>query len=131
METINRLIEGVSLDKIIPPLPDILDHLVPVIKWAVMIGPLVVLVLGLIYLLVPPREANYSLGFRTFFGMGSVEAWRFTQRIAGLGMTALGLVLTVIMFFVTRSFAGMEPFAMIQKAAVCLLWELGLVVVLS
>ena len=128
METINALIEGLKLEEVVPPLEDVLIHLEPVMKWAVMAGPIVVLVLGLIYLLVPPREANHSLGFRTFFGMGSIEAWRFTQRIAGIGLTALGLVLTLVMRGITKGFAGMEHFEMIQKAAKCLFWELGLVV---
>lgn len=129
METINALIDGLKLEEIIPPLEDVFAHLEPIVKWAVMAGPIVVLILGLIYLLVPPKEANHSLGFRTYFGMGSIEAWRFTQRIAGLALTALGLVLTVIMFIITRGFAGMDQFEMMKKAAKCLTWELILVVV--
>ena len=129
MDTINALIDGLKLEEIIPPLEDIFSHLEPIVKWAVMAGPIVVLLLGLIYLLIPPKEANHSLGFRTYFSMGSIEAWRFTQRIAGLAMSALGLVLTVVMFIITRSFAGMDQFQMMQKAAKCLTWELILVVV--
>ena len=56
-------------------------------------GPLALLILGFMYRFMAPPEANYKFGFRTYFGMGSVEAWRFSQRIAGIAFAALGLVL--------------------------------------
>ena len=51
-----------------------------------------------------PREANHYIGYRCYFGMGSVQAWRFTQRFAGLVFGILGLVLTVVMLFITNGF---------------------------
>ena len=127
MDAINALLEGLDFEGIMPDLPKLLANLPVVLKWAVLAGPVVVLVLGLIYLLVPPKEANHSLGFRTYFGMGSIEAWRFTQRIAGISLSVLGLVLTLVMNSITKSFAGMDHFLLCQRAAKCLLWELVLV----
>ena len=45
----------------------------------VLASPVAMLFFGLWYLLLPPKEANRSAGWRFYFGMGSVEAWRFTQ----------------------------------------------------
>jgi uncharacterized membrane protein len=89
----------------------------------------VLLVLGLLYFFLSPREANYHFGYRCYFGMGSEEAWRFTQRFAGLIWTLLGLVLTVVMLIITGSFAGNPIMDIIGKGAKCLLWEAGLILV--
>ena len=61
--------------------------------------------------------------------MGSEEAWRFTQRFAGLVWGVLGLVLTVVMLIITGSFAGNPIMDIIGKGAKCLLWEGGLILV--
>ena len=58
--------------------------------------------------------------------MGSVEAWRFTQKLAGIVWTALGLVLSVIMFLISGSFRNMDGLVMLDKAVACILWEIGL-----
>ncbi len=130
MDKIKALIDGIDLEqgleKVLPDIEKLLAVLPPVMKWAVMAGPLVLLFFGLIYLWIPPKEANHSFGFRTYFGMGSVEAWRFTQRIAGLGLSVLGLVLSVVMYMISTGFAGLDTYVMMEKAAKCLLWEAGL-----
>ena len=55
--------------------------------------------------------------------MGSVHAWRFTQRIAGVTLGALGLILTVIMAIICGSFGRMDVMDMVWKAVSCLVWE--------
>ena len=88
------------------------------------------LLLGLSYLILSPREANYYLGYRCYFGMGSEYAWRFTQRLAGWLFTGVGLALTVVMFAVSAAFSGMELADMAWRAASCLLVELAASVLL-
>ena len=55
--------------------------------------------------------------------MGSVHAWRFTQRIAGMILGGLGLILTVVMGILSLGFASMEIEAMVWRAVWCLVWE--------
>lgn len=133
MDKIKALIDGIDLEKglekVLPDLQKLLDGLAPVMKWAVMAGPIVLLFFGLIYLLIPPKEANHHLGFRTYFGMGSIEAWRFTQRIAGMAITLLGLVLCIVMWITAKEFVGMDIYEMMNKAAKCLLWQVVLVII--
>ena len=74
-----------NLEKFIPKLDDIMGLVHKLISLAVRIGPVCILILGLIYLLIPPKEANRYFGYRTYFGMGSILAWRFTQRVSGAG----------------------------------------------
>ena len=133
MDKIKALIDGIDLEngleKIMPDLQGLLDSLVPIMEWAVQVGPIVLLFFGLIYLLIPPKEANHYMGFRTYFGMGSIEAWRFTQRIAGIVTTLLGLVLLLVMRSTAKGFAEMDAYDMMMKAGKCLIWQAVLVLI--
>lgn len=90
-------------------------------------GPISMLILAFLYLFMAPPEANYKFGFRTYFGMGSVEAWRFSQRMAGIAYGGLGLLLLVIAILVDLSFIGANTYQVASRAMVCLLWQVGLV----
>ena len=116
MDKIMDLLNNISLEKYIPKLDSVMELTQKAIELAVRIGPLCILVLGLIYLLIPPREANRHFGFRTYFGMGSIPAWQFTQRVAGLIMTLVGLILLLIAKGAVKNFAGMDLMQMAEKA---------------
>ena len=90
--------------------------------------PLSMLVLGVMYLFMAPPEANYKFGFRTYFGMGSVEAWRFSQRIAGIAFAGLGLILLVIAIIVDFSFIGKDTYQIASTATTTFLWQAGLAI---
>ena len=124
VESIKALLDGFDPGTLLPDLSKVFDSLVPICRFAVMAGPVVLLLLGLSYLLLTPKEANYYLGYRCYFGMGSEYAWRFTQRLAGWLFTAVGLALTVVMFAISVSFTYMQLPDMVWKAASCLVVEL-------
>ena len=126
MDAINTLIEGVKLEDIMPDLQVFLDRLVPWMAWAVRIGPMALLAVGLLYLYAPPKEANHSLGFRTYFGMGSVEAWQFTQQLAGKVLSILGGGLTLIMWIISFTFRGVDAYRMMNRASTCLIVQIVL-----
>lgn len=117
MEKITELLDKLEdLEKLIPKLDTVEGWVQWLIAFAVRIGPVCILVLGLIYLLIPPKEANHKAGYRTYFGMGSVMAWRFTQRIAGALMTLTGLILTIIAYRAVGKFADLSLMEMAEKA---------------
>ena len=60
--------------------------------------------------------------------MGSVEAWRFTQFLAGVVWSAVGLILSVVMLLVTNGYREMDMMDMVNNAIVCVLWEIGCIV---
>ena len=74
MEAIKALTEGADLTKLLPDLSTFLGKVEALMRIAIMIAPLVLLGLGLLYFLAAPKEANYKLGYRCFWGMSSVEA---------------------------------------------------------
>lgn len=130
IDSIKTLLDGFDPAALLPDLSKVFGSLAPLCRIAILIGPVVVLLLGLSYLLLSPKEANYYLGYRCYFGMGSEYAWRFTQRLAGMLFTGAGLVLTVVMFALSVSFPYMQLTDMVWKAAVCLLVELAVSVLL-
>ncbi len=130
IESIKALLDGFDPATLLPDLSKVFDTLAPVCRFAVLIGPVVLLILGLSYLILSPKEANHYLGYRCYFGMGSEYAWRFTQRLAGFLFTGTGLVLTVVMFAISASFPYMQLTAMVWRAFSCLLVELAAAVLL-
>ncbi len=121
--SIKELMDGFDPAALLPQLSGLFGSLETVCRVAVLIGPVVLLVMGLAYLLLSPKEANYYFGYRTYFGMGSVHAWRFAQRMAGVTLGGLGLVLTAVMYFISTGFGGMDVMDMVWKAVDCLIWE--------
>ncbi len=129
MEELKNLLEGFDLEALLPQLDTMLGKVELLTRIAVMVGPVVLLGMGLFYFLAAPKEANHSLGYRFYWGMSSVEAWQFTQRLAGAVWAALGLVLTIVMALLCTRFRGMEAMDMVWFALRLVLWELGLVAV--
>ena len=130
IDSIKSLLDGFDPATLLPDLSKVFDSLAPLCRIAVMIGPLVLLALGLSYLFLTPKEANYYVGYRCYFGMGSEYAWRFTQRLAGFLFTGVGLVLSIVMFAISISFSYMQLPDMVWKAASCLVVELAAAVLL-
>ena len=123
IDSIKEMMDAFDPASLLPELTDIFGFLATVCQIAVMIAPIILLGLGLAYLFFAPREANYYFGYRCYFGMGSVEAWRFTQRVAGIVLGALGLILTGVMLVISMGFPGMDPTEMVWKAFWCLIWQ--------
>ena len=125
IEDLKSLMDDFDPAALLPELEELLGGLTQAVRIAVLAGPILILVFGLAYLLLAPKEANYIFGYRCVFGMGSVEAWRFTQRLAGIVWGVLGLVLTVVMFSLTKDFPGREVTEVIWSALKYVLWEAG------
>ena len=129
IEDLKGLMDGMDPTALLPDLGTVIGKVELVARIAVTAGPIILLILGLIYLLAPPKEANHHFGYRCWFGMGSVDAWRFTQRIAGIIWSVLGLVLVIIMLAVSGSFREKEMMDMLWLAVKCVIWEVALAAV--
>ena len=127
IDDLKKVLEGSDLGAILPDLNGILDKILPIMVIALLAGPLILLVQGLLYLFVSPKEANYKFGYRCYFGMGSVYAWRYSQRLAGIIFTAVGLILTLLTLSVTGKFPNMPTMDMLWKA---LTWGISEAVVI-
>ena len=122
-ERLKKAFDSFDLATLFPKLDSVFGRITLICRVCVLVGPILLLILGLCYLFLAPKEANYYLGYRCYYGMGSVHAWRFTQRIAGMILGGLGLILTVVMGILSLGFASMEIEAMVWRAVWCLVWE--------
>ena len=127
-EDIKVLMDNFDPAALLPDLSTVVGTVEFLTRLAVVAGPIVLLVLGILYFFLSPKEANYHFGYRCFFGMGSQEAWRFTQRFAGIVWAVLGLILTIVMTVITGGFAGKPVMDIVSAGFTCLLWEIGLTV---
>ena len=128
MDFITKLFD-MDLSALVPEMSVFLTGTYILMVAAVLAGPVALTALGALYLFRPVPEANFRFGFRTYFGMGSVEAWRFSQRMAGLIFGALGVLLTVIMVIVAFCFIGKDLLQIAKTAVICLLWQVGLTLI--
>ena len=90
----------------------------------VLAGPLAMLGFGLLYTYKPPKEANYSLGYRCWWGMASLDSWTYTQKIAGEIFTVLGAALSAVMLIVGIVLLFLDMMAVMITAVICLGVEL-------
>ena len=128
-DSIKQMMDSFDPAALLPDLSNVADLVQTVAGFAVVIGPLILLVMGFAYLLLSPKEANYRFGYRCYYGMGSVEAWRYTQRMAGVIWGALGALLTVIAFFISIGYGDLEIMEVVDSAVTLLIWELVLTIV--
>ena len=128
-KSIKELMDGFDPAALLPEVDTIVGKVQLVCSLAILAAPVIMLLMGLAYLLFAPKEANYYFGYRTAFGMGSVSAWRHTQKVAGLIFGGLGLLLTILMLMICITFSGREAMDMVWLAVKCLIWEgvLGLI----
>lgn len=121
MDIISSILDGLdNVGNLVPELDQLLSSVELWVSIFLLIGPLCMLVLGIIYLFLPPKEANHRLGYRTYFGMGSVDAWKQTQKFAGILYAGLGLLLSVVMGIFCLTLGGKDGLQIGSTAIVCL-----------
>ena len=127
MDQLAEDVAAFDVEASLPKLDNVMGFVELVARTAVLVGPILILILGLMYYFAPPKEANHKFGYRFYWGMGSVEAWQFTQRVAGAIWSGLGAVMTVILFLITLGFGSAKGLDMANAAFSCAVWELVLI----
>ena len=76
LDALKEIFEGFDIAAFLPQLDSLMGWVETLLRLCVMAGPLILLGFGLLYLLAPPKEANYSLGYRFWWSMASLDAWQ-------------------------------------------------------
>jgi uncharacterized membrane protein len=129
IEDFKGLMDAFEPASLLPELDAVIGKLALLARIVVLVGPAAILLMGLVYLFAVPKEANYYIGYRCYYGMGSVEAWRFTQRLAGIVFAVLGLVTGIAMMLISSGFAAMDTMDLLWRAVYCVLFEAGSVAI--
>lgn len=127
MDAIMNLLKEFDPAALLPDISSIVGIMQVFARILILIIPLLLGGLGAAYYFKPIKEANHIFGYRTYFGMGSVEAWKYTQRLAGFGYMVLGGALTLAMIIVNLCLIGAETLTLLTTAAICLVVELVLI----
>lgn len=127
IENIKQLMDGVDIAQLLPDLETILRYAGTIAWFALLIGPVVLLFLGLHYFLLAPKEANYTTGYRFRWGMASVESWQYMQRVAGVIWSAMGIGLVIAMGITGGKLGSMEIMDMLYLVVKRLLLQAVLV----
>lgn len=128
MDGILSFLKDFDMETMLPAIGTFVGRL-KFIMWALMmVSPVLLLILGANYYFKPPKEANFSWGFRTYFGMGSVEVWRFTQKIAGRLWMLLGGAMTAICLVLGLLMLALNAYAAATLAIWCVSIQLVLVI---
>ena len=111
------------LEDLLPELAPLLEKTAFLSRLMLLVGPFVILGMGLYYFLNAPKEANYQSGYRCYWGMGSVQAWRFSQRLAGGLWSLLGLGLAIWMALAGPELAALEMMDRMGRMAMYILCQ--------
>ena len=130
IENIKQLMDGLDIAALLPDIMDIMNGIALLTQIALFLAPLILLGLGLYYFLLSPKEANFTTGYRCYYGMGSEEAWRFTQRLAGVVWTLAGITMTLGVVLLRYRFAALDLSQLMWTAIFCLLLQGAIVLVL-
>lgn len=126
LDAITSLLGDFDLSKFIPDLETALGKFELAARIFVMLGPLLLLGLGLWYLLAPPKKIDSYIGFHTFRRAQTQEIWEYTQHFAGVVWGALGVALTLVMALICNGYRGMDAVSVATSALICIIVELVL-----
>ena len=117
IENIKEIMDGVDIAALLPDIHKLVEKSGEIARVLILVGPVLILFLGLYYFLISPKEANYTTGYRFRWGMGSEQAWQFMQKLAGMVWMVIGLVLLIAMAILGGSLAEMEIMDLLWQAA--------------
>ena len=123
--------EEMDLTKYLPDISAMQDSLVPWMRFFVILGPMIMLLLGLYYFFLSPKEVSHDAGYRFRYAMSQTGVWQTAQRLAGLAYGSAGLVLTVLMLVLSFGFSHRTPPSLVWFAVKCIFWEVILTVVVT
>ena len=66
IENIKQLMDGLDIAALLPDIMDIINGIALLAQIALFLAPLILLGLGLYYVLLSPKEANFTTGYRCY-----------------------------------------------------------------
>ncbi len=121
IENIKQLMDGLDIAAMLPSVDSLVELTVRLSRLGVMLPALLLLGIGLYLFLLPPKSRENPLAYRFRWAMGSREAWEFTQRLVSYIWSGTGLIMCLVLSFVTARYPQMEPMDMLLNA----LWVLA------
>lgn len=120
MDAIMNLIGDFDPAALLPNISSLVKLMELLARITILVTPALLLSFGFLYFFKPIKEANHIFGYRSYFSMGSVEAWRFAQRFAGFVYMVLGGVLTLAAVIISIVLINKDTVTLLYVAAIFL-----------
>lgn len=128
MDALYNSIKDFDIASFLPELEGFLGSLRFWCGFAALLGPVLLLIFGLMLITKPDAGINRSLGFRICREDASEATRKYAQRLAGLYWAGAGGVLAVITLLVLLFTIGADVLGMLTATAVCLLVQLAAII---
>ncbi len=119
MEAITGFLEDFDFAKFLPEMQRFLSDLRLWLSLLMVAGPVLVLALGLWYYFFPVSKPSQRIGFRIQRAMASEQAWKYTQRLAGMLWMYGGAAMAIISLVVLLIFLGASHITLAMAALIC------------
>ena len=128
MDQITGFLEDLDFAKLLPEIGRFLSDLRFWIWVLMALGPLVLLVKGLLYYYRPVQQPDEKRGYQLNIAMDSVKVWRFTQRTAAVVYMVMGGVMTGVSLVLSLIGLAFSELTLATLAVIWLIAEVVLVV---
>lgn len=129
MKALLSSLMDIDFTKIVPEIGAFVGWVKFFLIVAMLIGPVVMLITGAVWVWRPSKEPTYRRGYQHKCIMENTENWLYAQRFAGLIRTVLGGAMTVVAGIVALITALISETALATAAVIFLLVEIILVVI--
>jgi hypothetical protein len=132
LDKLMSIFEGLNLSGLKDKIPSAESLVSGLTGWSVflvLLGPLLMLGLGIFYMFFAPKEANHVLGYRFFYAKSRVSVWQFAQRLAGMVYAGVGGILFIVMLIISLRFGRLAAPDMVWLAAKCVMWQVALALI--
>lgn len=124
MDALYESIQDFDIVSLLPELESFLGSLRFWCGLAALVGPVLLLIFGLMFLTKPDAEINRSLGFRICREDASEATWKYAQHLAGQYCAGAGGILTIITLLVLLFTIGANALGMLTATTICLIVQL-------
>lgn len=126
MDALSSLLKDFDIGKYLPEMDSLLGKIDLFCRICVLIVPALVFLLGLKFLIWPAKGPK-GLGYRNFYVTGSIKAWQYTQRFAGICWSVIGAGLLIGALLLFKKFPEKEQMEVFRSCLIYMAVEVGLV----
>ena len=90
--------------------------------------PVIMIFVGVLFLVAPPKYKNRFYGYRTPGSRKSPEAWEYAHRAMGMAWTILGLGMLLISFMVTIIYPASLTYELVTFGTKYCLFQTGVMI---
>ena len=123
MNVLSSLMQGFELENFLPGMSSYLGGFIFWMFFLMLIGPVVMILLGVLYRFYPRQELNHKLGFRLHHKITAANVWAYTQNLAGMAYMLVGGVLAGLSIVIGTVLAIISVYALVVGALIIVIIE--------